>query len=138
MKNMNGHGAHAAACKACVEKCQQGIDTLQKLVDLCSISITPECAAQCGKSVKVCNEIIETCTKCIDECQKHMVACEHAACRKHCKDSIDACKACIEICKKSIQDCRAERGECLQDSILAVKKFAACARACQACADFKH
>lgn len=136
MKSMSNQLIHV--CKMCIEACQKGIDTMQKLPELCGMSISPECAAQLGKSVKACSELMSACTNCIKECQQHMHGCENATCKKYCKEAIEACTQTIALCKKSIEDCRAERGECLKDSLAAVKQFEACAHACQACMNHKH
>lgn len=136
MKSMSTQLIHV--CNVCIEKCQQGIDILQKVSELCAFKITSECAAQLGKSVKVCDEIIRACQECVTECQKHMYGCDNATCKKYCKECIDACNATIEFCKKTMSECHARQGECLTNSIKAVKQLTACAQACQACVDHKH
>lgn len=136
MKSMSNQLIHV--CKVCIEACQKGIDTLQKISELCAFQVTAECAAQLGKSVKVCEQIISACKACIEECQKHMHGCENATCKKYCKDCIEACNKTIEFCKKTMAECHAQKGECLSDSIRAVKQLTACAQACQACMNHKH
>lgn len=136
MKSMSNQLIHV--CTVCIEKCQHGIDVMQKVTELCSFSVTADCAAQLGKSVKACDEIIIACNNCIQECQKHMHACENATCKKYCKECIEACKATIEFCKKATAECQARKGECLTDSVRAVKQLSACAQACQACVNHKH
>lgn len=136
MKNMSNQLIHA--CNECIKKCQQGIDILQKVSELCAFQVNPECAIQLGKSVKACDEIIVASKACIDECQKHMHGCENATCKKYCKECIEACNAAIEFCKKTMSECHAQKGECLTNSIHAVKQLTECAQACQRCLDHKH
>lgn len=136
MKNMSTHLIHV--CNVCIEKCQKGIDALQKVSELCAFQVNTECATQLGKSVKACDEIIAACNDCISECQKHMYGCENATCKKYCKECIDACKATIEFCKKTMSECHAQKGECLTDSVKAVRQLTGCAKACQACMNHKH
>lgn len=136
MKSMSNQVIHA--CTVCIEKCQNGIDTLQKISELCAFRVTAECAAQLGKSVKACDEIIAACNACIQECQKHMHACENQTCKKYAKECIDECAKTIEFCKKTMSECHAQKGECLTDSVRAVKQLTACAQACQAYKNHKH
>lgn len=136
MKSMSTQHIHAH--KVCIEACQKGIDALQKVSELCAFQVTPECAAQLGKSVKACDEIIAAAQACIEECKKHMYGCENGTCKKCCKECIDACTKTIEFCKKTMGECHAQKGECLTDSIRAVKQLTDCANACQNCVNHKH
>jgi hypothetical protein len=121
-----------ATGKHCIETCERAIDVIQKLSEVCAISMKPECAELCGKSVRMSSESIDACNKCIEHCQNHIFKCDDMHCKKRFQACIEACEKAIQACNKLMPLCHAYDVKCIPESISCVAVLQQCALACQA------
>jgi hypothetical protein len=87
--------------EACVQKCEEFVDTCQKLVGMCGIKSYEECGDQVGLGIRICQECIEKTQASKKLSQEHLQQCADDECKKIMNECIEACAQCIKGC----QDC---------------------------------